>query len=153
MKNKEVFLQTILLALSGFCYFYVIPTYTATISMKNDFGPEMFPKFSMAIVMCGSAALLVKSLRDRLKGANPQNPPPISPLGGITAFCGVLLYILGVTFVGFYVSSFVLSALYFRKYDKKTCAIALGTNLLLFALIWFGFEKMMKVPLPAGFLF
>ncbi len=152
MKNRETLLQAIIFSLSCFCYFYVIPTYTATIAMKNDFGPEMFPKFSMAVVMCGSFALLVKSLWNR-PAASDSRRSPFNPRGGATAFGGVLFYILGVTFVGFYVSSFVLSALYLRKYDKKTYVIALGTNLLLFALIWFGFEKMMKVPLPTGLLF
>ncbi len=154
MKNrtKEIFLQAFLFALSCFCYFYVIPTYTATVAMKHDFGPEMFPKFSMAIVMAGSFALLVKNLLDRAPDAASKGGPS-AMLNGAAAFGGVLLYILGVAFVGFYVSTFALSALYFRKYDKKTYAIALGTNLFLFALIWFGFEKMMKVPLPAGLLF
>ena len=152
LKKGELLLNAIIFTASCFCYFYVIPTYTAEVAIKNDLGPQMFPRFSMMIVMVGSFVLLVYGLL-RIRKYGPPADSDFRALVWVKACVVVFLYILGVTYVGFYTSTFVFSAVYFRRLKPPAYAAALATNLVLFALIWFGFEKMMKVALPAGLLF
>ena len=152
LKKGELLLNALIFAASCFCFFYVVPTYTAEVAIKNDLGPQMFPKFSMMIVMVGSFILLAGNIVWIRKYGPPTDSDFHVP-AWIKACIAVFVYILGVTYIGFYTSSFAFSAIYYRKLNHSAYIAALATNLALFALIWFGFEKMMKVSLPAGLLF
>lgn len=151
LKKGELLLNTTLFVISCICFFYIIPAYTAEIAIKNDLGPAMFPKLSMMIIMVGSFILLVCNIIWLKKNSVPLDSD-FRVITWVRACVAVLMYILGVIYIGFYVSTFVFSAIYYRKLERHAYLAALATNLVVFSLIWFGFEKMMKVALPSGLL-
>ncbi|WP_276798115.1 tripartite tricarboxylate transporter TctB family protein [Cloacibacillus porcorum] len=138
--------------MSVFCYIYVIPTYTADIASKNDFCPQMFPKIAIFVVGVAALGLILKELLANTRVKELKDAAEQRTKGYLQVFSYVFLYILSVTFVGFYSSSFVLAVIYFRKMPRKTYLVNILLVLILFCLIWFLFEKMMKVSLPTGLL-
>ncbi len=153
--SKELRLNIILLLFSALCFVYVIPEYTADMASRNDFGPRMFPKIAIAVVGISALWLIVMELSAGRKGLRKRESETfgmVAVIGYVQPFLYVFLYLISVTFVGFYSGSFALAAIYFRKMPKKIYFMNLLLLLILFCLIWFLFERMMKVPLPAGLL-
>ncbi|MDL2263734.1 tripartite tricarboxylate transporter TctB family protein [Synergistaceae bacterium OttesenSCG-928-I11] len=161
MKKRDTMFSALIFVFAAVCFFYVIPAYTPSVEVRHDLGPEMFPKLTMAMLMICSLALVAINLFSGSSGKNDEGAGDeaaaresnLQLAAWCKSFIAVLFYILGVSFVGFYSSTFVFTAVYFRRLERKAYAAVLVTNLALFALIWFGFEKLMKVALPAGLLF
>lgn len=153
--SKEMRLNIILLLFSALCFVYVIPRYITDMASRNDFDPQMFPKIAIAVVGISALGLIVMELAAKHKGLDKRKSE-ISSIGTVTGYVQsllyVFLYILSVTFVGFYSSSFILAAIFFRKMSKKIYLMNLLLLVILFCLIWFFFERVMNVPLPAGLL-
>lgn len=148
--NKEIKLEVLLFLFAGICCFYLIPEFTPDVPSANDLGPRMFPRLSMAVVGLSALGLIVNSFRQKTKTEDKQEKTNNRYLA---AFVGVFIYVLAVAFVGFYCSSFLFTAVYFRKLPRKAYLFNLAILIPIFACIWFLFEKMMMVPLPSGILF
>ncbi len=153
--SKELRLNIILLLLSALFFVYLIPVYTADIAFRYDFCHRRFPKIAIAVVGISALWLIVMELSAGRKGLRKRESETfgmVAVIGYVQPFLYVFLYLISVTFVGFYCGSFALAAIYFRKMPKKIYFMNLLLLLILFCLIWVLFERMMKVPLPAGLL-
>ena len=151
--SKNMRFNIVLLIFSAVCFFYVIPEYTADMATKNDFGPQLFPKLSVAVSGLAALLLVFLELIQKNKEKEENNHGTNDLLRYFQAFIYVFSYIAAVATLGFYSSSFALAVFYFRRLPKKKYVTCIFILLILFLLIWLLFEKMMKLELPSGLLF
>lgn len=128
-------------------------------AMKFPTRSSYFP-----LIVCAAGALLSGILLIRAFGKNnKESIEPLTPKARkmiVIMSVLIILYALGINFIGFAVSTFVFIVVSgfvlcpekISKENKKPAIIILGTALVVSVLITVVFKTVLYVPLPSGIL-
>ncbi|MBS0319320.1 MAG: tripartite tricarboxylate transporter TctB family protein [Proteobacteria bacterium] len=118
-------------------------------------GPALFPGLIAGGLIVASFALIVQGLRER--GGEPwfaapdwwRSPRHVSAF--LLTLAAPAFYIVGVGTLGFFVVSVVVLASLFIVLEVRPLP-AIVIAVVATAVIWYAFYKLLRVPLPWGFL-
>ena len=135
--------------------FYGICALFYTQTLKLDADSQTYPRFIILLLFGLTTLYLLQMLfRARKNGVQNSNGEfqGFQPLQFFGCLVLTLLYLLGVSFIGFYVSTtvFMVVTLLFLKVKPLPIVIATAAILLL---VYVAFTLFLKVKLPAGLLF
>ena len=127
--------------------------YSQTLKLSAD--SQTYPRF-IIIILFGLTTLYLLQMIARAKKYGTQNSngefEGFLPLQFFGCLFLTLLYLLGVHYIGFYVSTvvFMVAALLFLKVKPLQIAIA---TVGIIVLVYVAFTLFLKVKLPTGILF
>ena len=135
--------------------FYAICAFFYAQTMKLSADSQTYPRF-IIIVLFGLTTLYLLQMLFRAKKFGTENSngefKDFQPVQFFGCAILTLLYLLGVHFIGFYVSTIVFMAatLFFLKVKPLQIGIATVAIILL---VYVAFTLFLKVKLPSGLLF
>lgn len=119
--------------------------------MAGDVGPKVFPYISAGILILCGIGLCVTGKEASPAYYNKAQFQRLALIFGI-----VLLYVVGMNFIGYVVSSFAALFILCTLFSKGK-GIQLWKRLvftvLLTGILWFVFTNLFHIPLPKGILF
>lgn len=152
LRSGEVWLALGTIALGAFML-----VQTAQIEVGVSYarvGPRVFPWIVSGVLVLLGIALL----RDGLNGrwVKDEDEAEILPPPDRTAFlwlgCGLLLYLLTVTYGGFAIASGLLFAFAARAFASRRIVLDLALGLAIGIVVYIGFHHGLRLTLPGGIL-
>ena len=157
MKQRIVVHQDVVLALFFFCMSGIF--YAGAHSFPKNIA--QFPRLFSLIMAALTIPVLVKGIikSKKLAAALKHNPNTYNEISWKEAkypiiVCIVLLaYILGILYIGFFVSSAVFMVAFMFVLGYKNWPVVIGTTVALLGTIYFVFVRFLAMNLPRGMLF
>jgi putative tricarboxylic transport membrane protein len=158
MSNNSKHIQQRWMELVGAAFFAIIGAIVVTDSFRTGFrwgtdGPEpgYFPFYIGCTLLAGSGWVVIQTIRNWVKDDGKQVFTGMAEFKLVLRmFIPICLFVLGVIFLGIYVSAIAYIILFMVFEGKfsllKSAAVALGVAAFLFAM----FEIWFLVPLPKG---
>ncbi len=135
--------------------FYAICALFYSQTMKLDADSQTYPRF-IIIILFGLTTFYLLQMLFRAKKSGVQNSngefEGFLPVQFFGCLILTLLYLLGVNYIGFYVSTVVFMAATLLFMKVKPLYIAVSTVSII-ALVYVAFTLFLKVKLPKGLLF
>ena len=152
MKLSDAVLGLLLLALGG-AVIAVVSSYPTIAAQRV--GPSLFPGLIALGLVIGGLILVVRGWRERATVPwvrfEPWVRSPRHVAGALGVIGSVIFYIVAVDWLGFFLTSLLILTISFRLFG-----VALGRSIVIAAIatfvIHFAFYKLLRVPLPWGFL-
>lgn len=128
-------------------------------ALTTQYKPEVriYPYFVMGVLFTLNTVYLVKCVISFIKEKKIENDyttifKDFHPKQFIAVFLFSLVYVIGISVIGFYPASFLylIGTLYFLKVRLPAIAI---TVIVFGCVIFFAFSKFLRVPLPGGLFF
>ena len=108
-------------------------------------GPQTIP-YAIAIGLAGLAAwTAIEAWRGDFPDREKQDKLPVLWIVG-----GLLAQMILIKFVGFSIATGVLFAMTARGFGRVSLPIALVSGILISALVWLVFARLLQLSLPAG---
>jgi len=148
--NKRVFKKNLVTGLAAAAV--AVFAFVLTFDMPGT--APMFPRIASAALFLLGVLLSVTSLismkRGSPTGEEPFDPSALVKPAVFTAM--ILLYVLGIRFIGFYVTTLPVLILYMRLLGIRSLKPLLITAAAVMALLYLVFSVGLHVPLPRGIL-
>ncbi len=116
-----------------------------------------FPKFIIILLTLGGIYLVIKGI---IHKKNKERDIEVVAMGKVFVISVMsIAYVLLIPILGFFISTLVflfLSSIVFRERDvpmRKSLIISATFTAILTLCVWFGFQFLLGVPTPEGFLF
>lgn len=110
--------------------------------------PGFFPFLGGVAITILSAILLIQAWRGRSVG--------IQTLGDLwrptALILGLIFYISVLNFLGYIISTTILSAIVLRIMDTKSWWVLTGVGFILAIMTYILFDRLLSMPLPSGIL-
>lgn len=108
-------------------------------------GPQTIP-YTIAIGLAGLAAwTAIEAWRGDFPERERQDKLPVLWIVG-----GLLAQMILIKFVGFSIATGILFAMTARGFGRVSLPIALLSGIIISALVWFVFARLLQLTLPAG---
>jgi putative tricarboxylic transport membrane protein len=108
-------------------------------------GPAAMPKIvGWGLILLGALTAL-GGMKRKLAEVPRQNPAPLLWIGG-----GVALQIALLHVIGFIIATALLFAATARGFGERRLPLALGAGLVLSFAVYFVFDRLLQLNLPAG---
>lgn len=157
MKKKFVIHQDIVLG-----FFFLLMSALFYIGAR-DFPDNVaqFPKLFSIIMAVLSIPVILKGFHQNkeLKQAVEENPNTKVALSWAElryptyTLLSILLYIGGILYVGFFISSAIYMILFMYLLKYRNWVVVIGTTAILLGGIYLIFVRLLSISLPAGLLF
>ncbi len=148
--------QNYIISLVMMAFFAIVGVYSS--SFKKTAG--IFPVFASIVgVVCGLALIIETFIKQKKHEEvfEAQRSSADSKKKTAIIFLALILYALGVSYIGFAVSSLVfllaVSILFSEKKDVKSIVILAAVDVIIVAVVYVLFAVLMKITLPHKLLF
>lgn len=155
--NNNVVAGLTLLLFGVLLYVYLIPTQVPqSDGMPLALSPQLFCRISAGCLIFLSVLLLAGS--NRIETDEDENISSGAELreqwlrGGVSVILSVI-YITLISFLGYFVSTFLILTVFTLFFGGKNWPVIIATQLGVLCFIYLLFVKGLRVILPDGFLF
>jgi putative tricarboxylic transport membrane protein len=156
-KRQDVIIGAILAFLSAVIYLLIRSSELHSVS-RGEVGlsPAFFPELAFIFIFISSCILAILSYykpheRQQSEISKPFDTSQMKLVGTIVFI--LLLYIILINIIGYYISSFVVLVTLFWVFRVKSWYKILPISIGLMVMVFFFFEKGLRVLLPRGFFF
>ena len=120
-------------------------------SMGQGPGPDFFPK--MSAVILGILAIMLVFKKEETEGKVYAFHGRSSVRSFILAFIAIIFYVILIEFIGFGVSTVLVSLAWMWLMGVRKWTTLIGASLIISAGISIIFEYLLGVPIPHGILY
>ena len=145
-QEKKAFLQSI--GVSVVIMAFAAAAFLLSLPMPGQ--APIFPRMAAGFLFLCGLGLLIGALRRRRKGLPPETPAveAASMMNPLMALGLILLYALGFQYVGFYVTTFVVTTLLMLFMGIRSVRTMVLVEVILLVFLYWLFSVQLKVPMP-----
>jgi len=157
LKRQDVIIGAILAFSSAVIYLLIRSSELHSVSTGEvGLSAAFFPELAFIFIFILSCILAILSYYTQRERQQPEiskkfDSSQIKLVG--TIYLVLLLYIILINIIGYYISSFVVLVTLFLVFRVKSWYKILPISIGLMVLVFFFFEKGLRVLLPRGFFF
>lgn len=118
-------------------------------------GPHFFPRLLSLLISILGVVIIIQNLKTEKREIDKISRENLTQL--LTVFVALVLYYMAIDFLGYFISTFLFSAIVVlivkKSWDWKTLSFILLNSTLVCVGIFLVFRVLLRTSLPSGILF